>query len=211
MEKKKFRIGNLETIALTVAAILLLVVVYNGIRLTGLPTGTSLVGASEVIPTGIPDIYGMELGISYDDISPSNPGLADATIEKMSQYEDLELTPEQMERYIRIGGSISCEYCCGAASIIFSNGDRACGCAHSYAMRGLAKYLIINHPDEFTDVDILSELGKWKVLFFPGIHETKASVLESQGIEVNYISLASNQYRGIEQGAQSDGGMIGDC
>ncbi len=58
----------------------------------------------------------------------------------------------------------------------------------------------------------MTELGKWKVLFFPGIHETKAAVMESQGIDTNYINLASNAYRGIEKGAQkSGGGMVGGC
>jgi len=117
-----------------------------------------------------------------------------------------------MERYIRIGSSISCEYCCGAQSIIFSNGERACGCAHSYAMRGLAKYMLIEHPD-VSDAVILEELGKWKVLFFPGVHEQKAQALEAQGIDSkNYINLASNLYRGAEKGQTGSGGsMVGGC
>ena len=63
-----------------------------------------------------------------------------------------------------------------------------------------------------TDEEILSELGKWKVLFFPEIHEQKAQVLKSQGIDPgNYINLASNLYRGIEKGQTSSGGMVGGC
>ena len=77
-------------------------------------------------------------------------------------------------------------------------------------MRGLAKYLIKNHPKEFSDDEILGELGKWKVLFFPDIHKTKAAVLKEQGIEINYINLASNKYRGIEKGS-SAGEMVGGC
>ena len=151
------------------------------------------------------------MGVSYDDVSPKDPRLADNTIRKLSQYEDLDLNPAQMERYILIAGSISCEYCCGAPSIIFSNGERACGCAHSYAMRGVAKYLLINNP-EMSDLEILSELGKWKVLFFPEIHESKAKVLEENGIDsTDYINLASNLYRGIEQGQTSGGSMVGGC
>jgi hypothetical protein len=34
-------------------------------------------------------------------------------------------------------------------------------------MRGLAKYLIINHPEDFSNDDILMELGKWKATYFP--------------------------------------------
>lgn len=167
--------------------------------------------SSDVIPTGIPRIYGEELGISYDDISPNDPVLADQTISLLGNYDrTITLTGAELERYIKIASSISCEYCCGAKAIIFSNGEAACGCAHSYAMRGLAKYLIKNHGTEFTDEEILSELGKWKVLFFPEIHQQKAAALEENGIEINYITLASNQYRGIEQGAAS-GGMVGGC
>lgn len=200
---------------LGIIAILVLVIAFNAGRIyqsSGfeLATGFGTVSAS-VIPSGTPEKYGNEMGISYNDVSPNNPGLADVTIKKMAQYEDMTLSTEQMSRYIKIAGSISCEYCCGAQAIIFSNGERACGCAHSYAMRGLAKYLITNHP-EMSDEEILSELGKWKVLFFPGIHEGKAKVLEENEIDSSdYINLASNLYRGIEKGQASSGGMVGGC
>lgn len=175
-------------------------------------TGIGTVSALDVSPKGVPEIYGSELGVSYDDVSPNNPQLADATIEKLSQYEDDTLSSDLMTRYIKIGSSISCEYCCGAQAIIFSNGQRACGCAHSYAMRGLAKYLLKNHAD-MTDDAILEELGKWKVLFFPGVHSQKAEALKLKGVELNYINLASNKYRGAEKGQSSGSGgaMVGGC
>ncbi len=201
-----------------IIALLALVIVFSFGKIYGSAgasgtTGltTSSVSASDIIPTGVPAIYGQALGVSYDDISASNPKLADATINKLSQYEGEELSAEQMTKYIKIGSAISCEYCCGADAIIFSNGEAACGCAHSYAMRGLAKYLLINNP-EMSDYEILSELGKWKVLFFPGIHEQKAQALEAKGIDsTDYVNLASNLYRGIEQGQTSSGGMVGGC
>ena len=174
------------------------------------------VSASEIIPKGIPSIYGSELKISYDDISVNNPSTTEKTIALLGNIDVSEtLTGADLQRYInilyKIENGISCEFCCGARSVIFENGEPACGCAHSYAMRGLTKYLIKFHGNEFTDEQILEEAGKWKVLFFPGIHETKAAVLKSQGIELNYINLASNKYRGIEQGQQSSGGMVGGC
>lgn len=199
-------------IQLGIIAILALVIVFNlGKISSGGNSGIGIVSASEIIPKGVPAIYGKTIGVSYNDVSPNNPQLADATIAKLSKYEDRELNAEQKARYIIIGSSISCEYCCGAKAIIFSNGERACGCAHSYAMRGLAKYLLINNP-EMSDEEILSELGKWKVLFFPGIHEQKAQVLEANGIDsTDYINLASNKYRGIEKGQASGGQMVGGC
>ncbi len=201
-----------------IIALLALVIVFSFGKIYGNSgssgtTGLTTASVSDIIPTGVPAVYGQALGISYDDVSVSNPKLADTTIQKLSSYESEELTDEQMERYIEIGSSISCEYCCGADAIIFSNGQAACGCAHSYAMRGLAKYLLINNP-EMSDYEILSELGKWKVLFFPGIHEQKAQVLEANGIDsTDYVNLASNLYRGAEQGqiSSSSSGMVGGC
>ncbi len=175
-----------------------------------------VVSASEILPTGIPLVYGNELKIRYDDVTASNPQSSDTTISVMADIDRSEtLTGEDLDRYIdvlyNLENGISCEFCCGARSVIRNDGTSACGCAHSFAMRGLAKYLIKFHGDEFSDEEILEEVAKWKVLFFPGIHETKAAVLKSEGIELNFINLGSNKYRGIEEGQQSGGGMVGGC
>ena len=217
---KKTKNTDKEFIAqIVLVAVLALLLVYNigkmsiGANQTSGTSGITSISGSEIIPTGVPKIYGKELGVSYSDVSPNTPSKADTTIGILGNLDNsITLSGADLQRYIKIGSQISCEYCCGAESIIFSNGQAACGCAHSYAMRGLAKYLIKNHGTEFSDDEILEELGKWKVLFFPGIHQTKAAVLKSKGIEINYINLASNKYRGIEQGATSGGGgMVGGC
>lgn len=204
-------------VQLAIVGILAVVIVFSfgkiyGGGITGAVTGIGTVSAAGIIPTGTPAVYGQELGISYDGVSSSDPRMADTTIKAMGNLDrTLELSGADLERYIKIASQISCEYCCGAKSIIFDDGKAACGCAHSYAMRGLGKYLVLNHPD-MSDDEILSELGKWKVLFFPGIHEQKAQALEAQGIDSsNYINLASNLYRGIEKGQASGGGMVGGC
>lgn len=153
----------------------------------------------DVIPKGIPKIYGKELGISYDDVSSENPQKADSTIKKLGVLDQqISLSGKDMERYISVASQISCEYCCGVESIIFKDGKPACSCAHSFAMRGLAKYIIKNHGNEYTGDDILEELGKWKTLFFPSQMTKKAQVLQEKGIELNYINLASNKYRNAE-------------
>ena len=195
-----------------ILVMLLLVIVFNP-NSGNVAIGT--VSTSSIIPTGVPTIYGEELGVSYDFVSPANPKLADETISFLSSIDRTEtLEGADLERYIDIlyvsHGGISCEYCCGARSIIFENGQAACGCAHSYAMRGLAKYLILNHGEDMTNDEILEEVGKWKVLFFPGTMRGKADTMESQGISTDYISLTSNDYRGIEKG-QASGGMVGGC
>ncbi len=176
----------------------------------GLATGIQNVNALNVIPKGIPDIYGKELGIKYDDVSINNLQKTESTINKLALFDNnINLEGELLQRYIGITNSISCEYCCGAQAITFSNGQAACGCAHSYAMRGLAKYLLTKHP-EMNDDEILNELGKWKTLFFPDSINAKASILKEKGIELDYVNLASNKYRGIEQG-DTQGNMVGGC
>ncbi len=214
MKNKKVNLKNLQTIFVVILAIL---VIYNQIQLfaisnVGGPISTSTSNVvANVIPTGVPKIYGSELGIKYDDVSPNNRVLADKTIAVMGNLDrTLTLTGDDLTRYIRITSQISCEYCCGAKSIIFSDGRPACGCAHSYAMRGLAKYLILNHGDELSDDEILSELAKWKTLYFPGQMTAKAQILSEKGIDVNYINLGSNKYRGIEKGV-AGAGMVGGC
>ena len=169
-----------------------------------------------IIPTGVPAVYGAELGISFDDVGVNNPSKADATIRKLGEFDDgIQLSAADKTRYINIlynmENGISCEYCCGARAVIFETGEAACGCAHSYAMRGLTKYLLTKHGAEYSDAQILEEVGKWKVLFFPGILASKAQVLQNQGIELNYINLASNKFRGIEQGQSTGGSMVGGC
>ncbi|MBI2530062.1 MAG: hypothetical protein HYW05_02885 [Candidatus Diapherotrites archaeon] len=165
---------------------------YSGIAVSG--------SYENAIPSGVPAVYGAELQVRYDDISTNDVAKSNATIAKMSVYDTgITLSGEKLQRYIAVTTQISCEYCCGADAITFSNGAAACACAHSGAMRGLAKYLLDRHAGEFTNDQILEELGKWKTLFFPGIMQGKANVLKQKGIEFNYINLASNKYRGIEK------------
>jgi len=213
------------TLPITVMVLLAIsssLMVFTAFELQQLETITASVTTSVasspegVLPRGTPAIYGEELSISYDGVSPTDPKLADLTIAAMAQYDrSIQLTGDDLDRYInalyRIGNGISCEYCCGARSIIREDGSAACGCAHSYAMRGLAKYLITQHGDAFTDEEIVAELGKWKTLFFPTQMQTKAEVMKANGIEVTYVTLASNQYRNIEKGVAQAGQMVGGC
>lgn len=123
---------------------------------------------SLVISSGTPDIYGKELGVSFDQVQQA--------MNVMRQFDPYDLKPggkriipmgENLKRYTAIGTKISCEYCCGAKAIIFSDGKTACGCAHAMAMRGLAAYLLDKHGGDFTDDQILRELAKWKGMYFP--------------------------------------------
>ena len=179
----------------------------------------ALAGAApDIMPKGTPPVYGAEIGVKYDDLSASNPNVQ-ATINKLTNLLGGDpgnvLKGADLARYEKIGTMIACEYCCGANTLVFANGQPACGCAHSYAMRGVLGYLIKNHP-ELSDDQILEEIGKWKVLFFPGPEQAKASALQSSNIPLTYINIASNKYRGAENGvATSSGGsgasQVGGC
>lgn len=132
-----------------------------------------------VVPTGTP-LYGAEIGVSFDD--PVNSLNTLARLD--TQLPTKSLTEAEKARFISIGTRISCEFCCGAAAVIFADGRDACGCAHAASFRGLSKYLVRNHPDEWTDDEILLELTKWKALYYPRNMVEKAVAALENGLEL---------------------------
>jgi hypothetical protein len=117
------------------------------------------------ISSGVPEIYGEELGITFDNVQ----GSIDIVKQLDPTYgrSKIILTGDNLQRYIDVGLRISCEYCCSAKSIITRDGKGACGCAHSWAMRGLIAYLVQNHGEEYTNDEILREISRWKAMYFP--------------------------------------------
>ncbi len=129
-------------------------------------TGNALDDAIKLtISQGTPAVYGEELGVSFDRVQETIDALR--SFDPGYGNQKIMLNEPEKKRYIKIGLSISCEYCCGAKAIVFPNGEAACGCAHSQAMRGLAAYLLKNHGTEYSDDEILRELARWKGMFFP--------------------------------------------
>ncbi len=169
---------------------------------------------AQILPKGVPAVYGSELGIRYDDVDINDQKKANALIDKLAALDDPNpknsMTADQLKRFVAIGNMIGCEYCCGLGVMVRADGSRPCSCLHSYAMRGVAQYLIKNHP-EMTDDQILEEVGKWKTLFFPDNIGQKALVLKEKGIELNYINLASNKYKDIESGSAGGARQVGGC
>lgn len=229
MIEKKDEQKIVKSITGLLVILLVLITIFNTVQIYSMTnltnTGAAVsspstqdsgqVDMSGIIPTGIPENYGNDFGIQFDDVNPSDQRKADEVIRKLAIVDtQTELQGPELERYINIlyhmDGGMSCEYCCGARSIIFENGEMACGCAHSFAMRGVAKHLIVEYGDIYSDREIMEEVAKWKVLFFPGQMTSKAKVMESEGIEMTYSNLGANTYRGIEQG-QTSGGMVGGC
>lgn len=119
---------------------------------------------SSFIPSGVPDVYGEELDISFDEVQDA--------IDKVAPFDPtygerkIILNGTDLERYIEIGSQTACKYCCGAKTLVRKDGEAACGCAHSQMMRGLAAYLIKNHP-ELSNEQVLKELNTWRITYFP--------------------------------------------
>lgn len=117
------------------------------------------------ISRGAPKIYGPELNVSFDSVQ--------ASMNIMKQFDPtygnkkIILAGDDLKRYVDVGLRIACEYCCGAKALVSKDGEAACGCAHSQAMRGLAAYLIKNHSQEYSNDQILRELARWKGSYFP--------------------------------------------
>ncbi len=174
-----------------------------------------------VFMQGVPEVYGAEMNVNFDQVQGG--------IDIMRQYDPdygnkkLNLTAEEKQRYIAVALKISCEYCCGAESIIFKDGSAACGCAHSQAMRGLIAYLVKNHGSEYTDDEILREAAKWKGRYFPKQMVQKMSgQLQSGQYTPDIASLLINvklpKYEGVASGSaplpseiQNAPGMVGGC
>lgn len=145
--------------------------------------GQTVISFEDFLPKGVPPIYGRELGVSFDKPTESLSILSalDGDLYETGLLKFSDLTKEQQEDYIKIGMSIACEYCCGVNSLIAPNGQPACGCAHSAAMRGLAKYMLKNHYGEMSNEQILEQLTLWKTMFFPKQMYKKAIELQAKG------------------------------
>lgn len=154
----------------------LLVVVNNALGAkTNLTALLSFVNAGNARGATLADIvwskgmpfYGQELGVTYDDVVGRLPKLA--ALDPTYGSQKIVLDPEQKKRYVKIGmtNKMTCEFCCGAKTLVFENGEAACGCQHSQAMRGILAYMIQKYPQK-TDDEMMREVARWKALYFPG-------------------------------------------
>jgi hypothetical protein len=169
LEVQSTQIGLMKTGLLTLTESTT-VTQNSGTQPTGQTSGNQgVISFEEFIPKGVPAIYGEELGISFDQPVESLQILKklDGELYEDGKLKYADLTPQQQEKYVKIGMSISCEYCCNADYITRPDGKPACGCAHSAAMRGLAMYILKNHEFEMSSENILQELTYWKTMFFP--------------------------------------------
>lgn len=111
---------------------------------------------NNIIPTGTP-WYGAEAGVSFDD---------PLTAQKLwGRAQSIELSADENERWGRIANSFTCDYCCGSPqnpTII-----TRCGCAHSAAAQGMAKWFVKNYGSKFSDEEIYGEMARWYALWYP--------------------------------------------
>jgi hypothetical protein len=152
----------------------------ENVKITGAVIGTSTNKDNtlqqileEITPKGTPD-YGEEAGVSYDKIEES--------LRTLVGYRTISLNGAEEERYNTIANTekTACHYCCGASRL-----SQNCGCSHNIALQGLVKWLIKN--TEYSNDQILGEIRKWQILFFP--RPTLQEELEKRNINPESVGL----------------------
>lgn len=124
-----------------------------------------------VVPTGVP-FYAAQgpgaekiQGASFDDPLTSQKVWASLLGSKrFGTANAIQLTPEEEQRWQKLTSVFTCDFCCGGPNSVTT--INRCGCAHSFAWQGMAKFFIKNYP-QYTDEQILGEMTKWKALWYP--------------------------------------------
>ncbi|MBI4439310.1 hypothetical protein HY640_05235, partial [Candidatus Woesearchaeota archaeon] len=167
-----------------------------------------------LIQKGTPLDYGEAVGVSFDEPIASLNKLA--ALDR--QIPTKSLSSEESRRFINITTRISCEFCCGAPAVTDQNGRDLCGCSHAASFRGLAKYLVKNHPDKWTDEQILAELTKWKAIYYPKNMVEKGVAAVEAGLELTPAVLNDRDLlKKLKAGDKNTAGindlpaMVGGC
>lgn len=103
-------------------------------------------------------------GISFDDPLTSQKKWAQFLGGRRFGGKKLELTPEQEKRWEQITNMFTCDYCCGGPKSVTRIAH--CGCAHSYAWQGMARFFIKYYGDKYSDEEIMGEMTKWKGIWY---------------------------------------------
>lgn len=134
----------------------------------GNPTQDAIAAA---VPTGTP-FYILEgpgsekiKGATFDDPLTSQKVWASLLGSKrFGTANTIQLTPEEEQRWQKLTSAFTCDYCCGGPNSVTT--INRCGCAHSYAWQGMAKFFIKYYP-QYTDEQIMGEMTKWKGIWYP--------------------------------------------
>ncbi len=113
---------------------------------------------NNIVPHGTP-FYGAEAGVSFDD-----PLAAQKTWK--TYIKTIQLDAALQQRWSKIVNSFTCDYCCGSpkSPTIITR----CGCAHSAAAQGMAKWFLKFYGDKYSDEEIYGEMARWYALWYPG-------------------------------------------
>ena len=194
---------------------------------TGNPTQDAI---AAVVPTGTP-FYVLQgenaqkiKGVSFDDPLTSQKVWASLLgSRRFGTANTIQLTPEEEKRWQRLTSVFTCDFCCGGPNSVTT--INRCGCAHSYAWQGMAKFFIKYYPD-YTDEQILGEMTKWKGLWYPQgmiqdylvyTGQQSANILThggSVGIKQQFLQQAPNSQQQTQASATplSDlPSMVGGC
>ncbi len=135
---------------------------------TGDPTKDMI---NNLIPKGTP-FYGQQAGVSFDDPVKS--------LTTWANYgKTIQLSGTDQERWSKIANGFTCDFCCGSPqnpTII-----TRCGCAHARAAQGIAKWMIKNYGDKYSDLEIYGEMVRWYVAWYPG-PVIKRAIAEQQQV-----------------------------
>ena len=135
---------------------------------TGNPTQDVI---AAVVPTGTP-FYVLEgpgtekiKGASFDDPLTSQKVWASLLgSRRFGTANAIQLTPEEEQRWKKLTSVFTCDFCCGGPNSVTT--ISRCGCGHSYAWQGMAKFFVKYYP-QYTDEQILGEMTKWKAIWYP--------------------------------------------
>ncbi len=154
------------------------------------------------IPSGVPALYGDALDVSFEQVKDSMNKLS--PLDPTFGAQKIVLSGADLERYTHVGLQTACRYCCDARTLVFPDGKAACRCQHSQAMRGLAAYLITTQGDRYTDEELVTELNRWRAVFFPKqtLVTTLAAMKQAgeQGVDQIEVEFPEFMPR-----------MVGDC
>ena len=124
-----------------------------------------------VAPTGTPfyitDGPGAEKvkGVTFDDPITSQKVWASLLgSSRFGTANAVQLTAEEQQRWQKLTSVFTCDFCCGGPNSVTTISH--CGCAHSFAWQGMAKFFI-KYYSQYTDEQILGEMTKWKALWYP--------------------------------------------
>ena len=194
---------------------------------TGNPTQDAI---AAVVPTGTP-FYVLEgpgaekaKGATFDDPITSQKVWASLLgSRRFGTSNTIQLTPEEEQRWKKLTSVFTCDFCCGGPNSVTTIAQ--CGCAHSYAWQGMAKFFIKYYPN-YSDEQILGEMTKWKGLWYPQgmiqdylvyTGQQPASILThggSVGIKQQFLQQGSNNQQQTHATATplSDlPSMVGGC